>query len=147
MRPVCGDCDRVVFHNPAVGVAVVLRDDAGRVLLARRNGTYAGSWCIPCGYVEWGEDVRDAAVREMKEETGLDVELGEVIAVHSNFHDERQLTVGIWFHGTVTGGRLTPDTDVDAVEWCDLDAPPGDLAFPTDELVIDRLRDDHGTPT
>lgn len=133
-----------MFHNPAVGVAVVLRDDTGRLLLARRSGTYAGTWCIPCGYVEWGEDVRDAAVRELKEETGLDVELGDVLAVHSNFHDERQLTVGIWFSGVTIGGHLRPDDDVDAVQWCALDELPGELAFPTDALIVDQLRSDDG---
>ena len=59
--PHCGACGRVVFHNPAVGVAIVVLDDEGRLLLARRARTYAGEWCIPCGYVEWDEDVRVAA--------------------------------------------------------------------------------------
>lgn len=146
LRPHCGGCGRVVFHNPAVGVAVVLLDDQGRLLLARRSRSYAGLWCIPCGYVEWDEDVRDAAVREIEEETGLQVELGDVFAVHSNFHDANQHTVGIWFRGTVAGGELAPADDVDQVGFYDVDDLPGELAFPTDELVIAQLRAELAEP-
>ena len=140
LRPHCPGCARVVFHNPAVGVAVVLLDDADRLLLARRSRSYAGLWCIPCGYVEWDEDVRVAAAREVAEETGLEVAVGDVFAVHSNFHDANQHTVGIWFRGRVLGGHLQPADDVDLVGFHPVDDLPGPLAFPTDELVVDQLR-------
>jgi hypothetical protein len=55
-RLVCERCDRIVYRNPAVGVAVVATD-GDRILLGRRGrGPYAG--CIPCGYVEWDDDAR-----------------------------------------------------------------------------------------
>ena len=67
-RPVCPNCGHIAYKNPAVGVAVIVRDDQGGVLLGRRTSGYAGKWCIPCGYVEWDEDVRDAARREFAED-------------------------------------------------------------------------------
>ncbi|MFN0028118.1 MAG: nucleotide triphosphate diphosphatase NUDT15 [Acidimicrobiales bacterium] len=137
-RPVCGACGSITFHNPAVGVAVVVRDEAGRVLMGRRSGSYGGQWCIPCGYVEWDEDVRLAATREFLEETGLEVELGAVVAVHSNFHNADQHTVGIWFAGVVVGGVLAAADDLDAVDFFEAHLPP-DLAFPTDALVLAQL--------
>ena len=139
-RPTCPACGFVHYRNPAVGVAVVLVED-GNILMGRRSrGGYEGHWCIPCGYVEWGEDVREAARREFLEETGLEVELGLVCAVHSNFHNPQSLTVGIWFWGRVTGGRPQAGDDLDAVGYFPLAEPPQPLAFPTDLLVLEQLR-------
>ncbi len=125
---------------PIVGVAVIVRDHDGRVLLGRRaQGRYAGKWCIPCGRLEWGEDVRDGALRELLEETGLEARVTGIAAVHSNFHNPDDLSVGIWFHGEVTGGQLhCADGELSEVGYFAPSEPP-DLAFPTDEMVLREL--------
>ncbi len=137
-RPACDACGFVLFRNPVVGVAVVVQR-RGAVLLGRRSGSYAGQWCIPCGYVEWEEDVRAAAEREFAEETGLRVRAGRVVAVHSNFHNPGQHTVGIWFRGRVVGGALQPGDDLSEAAFFPLDRLPEPLAFPTDRLVLKQL--------
>jgi ADP-ribose pyrophosphatase YjhB (NUDIX family) len=135
----CTECRRAIYRNPAVGVAVVIID-AGTILLGRRSrGPYAGRWCIPCGYVEWDEDIRAAACREMREETGLEVALGDVVAVHSNFHDRSAQTVGVWFTGRIIGGTAQAGDDLDALAFCSFANLPA-LAFPTDAQVIADLR-------
>jgi ADP-ribose pyrophosphatase YjhB (NUDIX family) len=137
-HPECTACGRIAYRNPAVGVAVVIL--AGeRILLGRRSrGPYAGRWCIPCGYVDWNEDIRDAARRELREETALEVELGAVLAVHSNFHDRAKQTVGVWFRGRVIGGEARAGDDLDELGYFPLARPP-ELAFPTDAAVIAEL--------
>ena len=139
LRPTCAACGYVQYSNPVVGVAIVVRR-RGSILLGLRAGSYRDQWCIPCGYVEWDEDVREAAEREFLEETGLQVRAGRVIAVHSNVHNPAQHTVGIWFSGRVRGGRLAPGDDLRDAAYFPLDALPEPLAFPTDRLVLEQLR-------
>lgn len=140
MRLTCAACGYVMYENPVVGVAAVILKD-GAVLLGRRakHSTYPGLWCIPCGYVEYHEDVYDAIKRELREETGLIIEVDEVCAVLSNFHNPETHTVGIWFYAHAVGGELGPGDDIDAVAFFGLhDVPP--LAFPTDKTVVELLR-------
>ncbi len=132
-RKRCRSCGYIHFRNPGVGAAVVIWDDAGRLLLVKRapGATRAGLWSIPAGYVDYGEDVRRAAARELQEETGLEAAVGDAVWVASNFHDPAKLTVGIWFAGTVTGGSLRAGDDADEAAFFATDGLPP-LAFETD---------------
>jgi len=139
-RSVCLGCGYIHFRNPGVGAAVVIRDENGRVLMVKRapGSTRAGYWSIPAGFVDYGEEIRAAAARELLEETGLVAEIGEAIFVASNFHDPAKLTVGVWFDGTVTGGTLQAGDDAEEVGWFALDDLP-ELAFDTDRVLLSGL--------
>lgn len=141
-RPKCEACGFIFYQNPAVGVAAIVIESR-KVLLGRRKASYKGMWCIPCGYVEYSEDVRESLVREMKEETGLDVTLGRVFEVYSNFHNPNQHTVGLWFLTEEVKGEAVAMDDLDEVRYFTFEEIASNglvLAFPTDKRVIEALK-------
>jgi ADP-ribose pyrophosphatase YjhB (NUDIX family) len=85
-RPVCAGCGRIHYRNPVV-VAGLIPVEAGSIWMLRRaiEPRY-GFWTFPAGYMELGETVEEAAVRETQEELNLEVELGPLVGVYSFNH-------------------------------------------------------------
>ena len=74
----------VQIKNPLLTVDTVITQSNSVVLIRRKNPPFKGSWALPGGFVEYGETVEMAAIRETKEETGLDVELDGIVGVYSD---------------------------------------------------------------
>ncbi|MDZ7372517.1 MAG: NUDIX hydrolase [candidate division KSB1 bacterium] len=139
-RPVCSRCGYVHYWNPAPAVAVVILQN-GQVLLVRRKyEPRQGLWSLPAGFVEWDEDIREAAVRETKEETGCDVAVRELLGVYSAFDDERTHVVLIVFRGELLGGRLQAGDDASEVRFFPLASLPDDFAFRVHRQVLEEIR-------
>jgi len=93
-------------------VDTIITQSNSVVLIRRKNPPFKGSWALPGGFVEYGETVELAAIRETKEETGLDIELDGIVGVYSDPHrDPRGHIISICFLGYKIGGKLIADTD------------------------------------
>lgn len=139
----CPACGFVFYQNPNVGVAAIIIED-GAILLTQRGGSFRPRlWDLPGGFVEYDEDIRDALVRETREETGLTIEVGRVFEVRSNFfeHPERH-SIGVWFLARRIAGTLAAGDDAIDARFFPLDALPPDeeIAFATDRAVLAILR-------
>jgi ADP-ribose pyrophosphatase YjhB (NUDIX family) len=135
-RPVCTACGYVHFIEPKV-VAAVLVIQNGEVLLVRRvNKPERGKWSLPAGYIDAGEDPKGAAVREVFEETGLQIRVTDLLDVLAGGEHSRSADIIILYRGEIEGGRLTAGDDADAAAFFHYDALP-ELAFTSTKKVIE----------
>lgn len=143
-HPVCTACGRVHFRDPKVGVGVVVLDDDGRLLLVRRGvGPGKGLWALPAGFVDAGEDPREAAARETLEETGLVVEVGAVVDVYPTGGASGGASFFLAFEACVTGGVLAAADDALDAGFFGADDLP-ELAFPSTVDAAARVRGGRG---
>lgn len=100
--------------SPRIGSAALVTDDAGRVLLGvRGKEPNRGKWVLPGGKVRPFETLREAAQREIAEETGLEVEIGGPVAVREIIEPPDEHRLIIYSAGRVVGGDLVPGSDLE----------------------------------
>ena len=137
-RPVCPACGYIHFADPKVAVAVLVEQN-GRVLLVRRiNAPFQGLWTLPAGFVNAGEDPAQAAERECKEETGLNVRVTRLLDVVAGREHPRGADFVIAYRAKVISGELQAGDDVDRAAWFDRDQLP-DLAFEATRKILARF--------
>ena len=125
--------------TPSLTVDIIILVKDKIVLIKRLNPPYQGTWALPGGFVDIGETVEEAAIREALEETGLDVELKEMVGVFSDpGRDPRGHTVTICFT-SLGRGTLTASSDAQDAELFDPDDLP-ELAF-DHKKIIQAARD------
>lgn len=123
-------------ETPKLMVDVVIPAEEGVVLIRRGSDPFEGQWALPGGFVEVGETVEQAAVREAEEETGLAVELAGLVGVYSEpDRDPRGHNVSVAYLARVLSGQMRAATDAAEVEA--LDPTSVELAFDHRKIIED----------
>lgn len=125
-------------ETPKLMVDVVIPAERGVVLVRRAGEPFKGQWALPGGFVEVGETVEEAADREAAEETGLVVEVAQLVGVYSEpERDPRGHNVSVAFLVRVFSGELSAASD--AAEVAVLDPDSVELAFDHRKIIEDAL--------
>jgi ADP-ribose pyrophosphatase YjhB (NUDIX family) len=138
LRPVCPQCTHIVFFDPKVAVVVFVEQD-GKILLIKRAGDPGkGRWAFVAGFVDAGEAPQEAARREFREETGVDIAIIRLLDVFARTDgDGGTADIIIAYAARITGGTLQALDDAEAVGWFAADELP-ELVFATTFILVDR---------
>lgn len=130
----CPHCGYAAFYNPKPVACAIPQTDDNKIILMRRGfEPRRGDWSMPGGFVDLGESIQDAAIREVQEELGLKIEITHLIGVYSRAEDRTVVVV------YAANARGTPSLTEEALEvraFAPIDIPWQDLAFWSDESAL-----------
>jgi 8-oxo-dGTP diphosphatase len=137
LRPVCTQCGFVFYIDPKIAVGTIIVTGSNRLVLVRRaiDPGY-GKWVFPGGYVDRGEPLTAAALREAREECGLDIRLDGLVNIYSY---AGRAPVIVVYAATAISGQLSGDDEcLETAEFESAAIPWSELAF---QSTHDGLRD------
>ena len=141
-RQVCSSCEFVFYQNPTPAAGVILIEGSEVLLVKRKYEPKAGLWTLPAGFVELDENVPECAVREMKEETNLSVELKDLFNIYSAFDDPRASVVLILYlaRRIDDGADLRCGDDAVDAQFFHIDKVPAGIAFKAHRQALAEIK-------
>jgi len=140
-KRICHNCgaELEIYHNPTPTVDIIITIEGGGIILIMRRNNPVG-WAIPGGFVDYGESLEDAAVREAREETSLDVVLEGQLGTYSKpDRDPRQHTISTVFMASGAGTPVAADDAAEIGVFTE-DTLPKPLMFDHREILSDYFR-------
>jgi ADP-ribose pyrophosphatase YjhB (NUDIX family) len=130
----CPHCGYGAYYNPKPVACAIAHDAGGRILLLRRAFEPSqGLWSIPGGFVDLGESVEDAAIREVREELAIEIELTGLVGVYSR---QDQRTVVVVYSASTRGTPVRTEEALEVGAFLPTDIPWQALAFWSDERAL-----------
>src|SRR5437899_6266990 len=127
-RPVCARCGFIFYIDPKIAVGTIIQSASGRLVLVRRaiEPGY-GKWVFPGGYVDRGETLTSAAIREAREECGLDVRIDGLVNIYS--YPGRAPVIVVYAATATRGTMCVEDQSLESAEFDASSIPWNELAF------------------
>jgi ADP-ribose pyrophosphatase YjhB (NUDIX family) len=135
-RLVCSACDFVFYQDPKVAACSIVEQDRRIVLVQRGIHPQKGKWVLPGGFVDRGEEVRAAALRETEEECGIKTRIRDLLGIYS--YPGRPVIVVVYLAERLSGELAARDECTAVKLVFPEEIPWSDLAFPS---TVDALRD------
>ncbi|MFC1693941.1 NUDIX domain-containing protein [Candidatus Latescibacterota bacterium] len=135
IRPVCTSCGNVIYVNPVPATAQVVLDERRVLLVLRAVEPHRGEWCLPGGFLEWGESPENGTRRELFEETGIDADKLSLIGVYDSYTGPQRHVLLVAYRVISWRGEPVPGDDASDVQWFDFDEIPP-LAFSVHNKVL-----------
>ena len=132
LHPTCLACGFVVFSDPKVAVLAVIPWEGGILLGQRTQNPGKGRWSFPSGFVDRGEPLEEALLREVWEETGLRVSIAGLVGVYSSRGNP---VVVVAYAAEPVGGSLVEEDDLSGLRGFPTEQLP-EMAFPHDERIV-----------
>ncbi|MCX5808333.1 MAG: NUDIX hydrolase [Proteobacteria bacterium] len=137
-RQICRKCGEVFYENPLPAAAVILLNHSREILLVKREREPSKDmWCLPIGFAEIGESIEDAALRELKEEAGVEGRIVQLIDVGSEYNPFYGDVLVVIFEVEKTGGEETAGDDASDCRYFPVMSLPK-LAFDSQARAIEK---------
>ena len=138
-RLVCSACSFVFYRNPVPAAGVILVEEGQVLWVQRKFDPRKDLWTLPAGFLEYDEHIADCAVRETREETGLNVEIIRLFGAYMAMDDPRTQVVLLLYLARRTGGNLAPGDDAASARFFPVGEPPP-IAFRAHEQALADIR-------
>lgn len=138
VRPYCPQCREPIYENPVPATSLIVTDSENALLLVKRSvEPKIGYWCLPGGFIELGEAPDQAALRELKEETGLSGKIDRLLGVTSDSSERYGTILMVGYRVKEFTGALKPGDDAAAVAYFPPDHLP-EIAFSSHRRFIKK---------
>lgn len=142
-RLVCTRCEYVIYRNPAPTASALFIKN-GKILLTKRAiEPKRGFWDLPGGFIEEGEHPQKALHREMREELGVEIKIGELFDIVMDwyiFQEDKFSTLNLYYFANVTKGVFKPGDDISEAKWFLLKHPPKNLSSKNNRVILTKLK-------
>ena len=128
-RLVCPNCDFIWYRNPIPAAGAILHRNNSILLVKRKYPPRVGDWCFPAGFMEYSESPVECCIRELKEETGFDIEISGLFWNYSGHDDPRSNAVLMMYLADIYAGELAAGDDATEAKFFPLDRTPPNIAF------------------